>query len=111
MVSPEFPQLALYLRFYAFLQLLDYRWELIYHSMPDYIEINIEIAMDETVTHGNNIAPGYIRTSPLPFLRNLAGSFAKYLDIFYQRKCQHPVGIEILPAFAGDEGNGFPCRI
>ena len=47
--------LALCLLFQAFIQLLDYRRGFICHSMPDYIEINIEIAMDEAVTHVHTV--------------------------------------------------------
>jgi len=53
---------------YNFFQNKDQMWKVINNSIPNSVEVNIEVDVNKTVTHGNNVFPREFRMKFTKFL-------------------------------------------
>lgn len=73
------------------------------NGLPDDIQINIEIAVDESISHANHIIPGYCHAVLPRTGTYTACCFANNLEVSQDRKDKHPITIKICTSLAGRE--------
>jgi hypothetical protein len=64
-------------------------------GLPEHIEIDVEVNVDQTVTHADDVGPRNCWQLYPCRLRYLLGGFANDLDSFYQPQHKHPIAAEI----------------
>lgn len=79
--------------------------------IPYDIEIDIEVRVDQAITHVDDIGPWYRGIAGPCFLRDFAGGFSNHLDILDYGQREFPVGAEIAPGSPGCKGPCLQCRI
>ena len=80
---------------------------IILYSLPDYIEINIEIHMDQAIAHADDLRPRDRGQRLASMVRHLACSLSDNLYSLQQRKDQHSVSVEVCARFSFCERRGF----
>jgi len=83
------------------------RWKVFLHRLPEDVQVDIEISMNQTVAHANNVIPGNVRKVSSRILRNLIGGFPDDLDVLNQGERQFAVTDQILAAAILGELDGF----
>nr|WP_240794430.1 hypothetical protein [Azoarcus sp. DD4] len=73
------------------------RW-LINNRMPHKLGIDIEVTMDQAITHPYDSAPRYLRQCGPRGLRNLAGRFTDDFQCSHDSKKQLPVRGKVIGA-------------
>jgi hypothetical protein len=78
------------------LQLLQERWQVFRDGFPYLVQIDIEVQMNQAISHGHDLRPGDLGMSFFGFLSNAGSCFADYLDAFDEAKGPHKVVIQIV---------------
>ena len=74
------------------------------HSLPEHIKIDVEIGVDETVAHTDDVRPRDRRQLFSSILGYLIGGFTNDLYGFDQRENKHFIFIEIVSRSTVGEG-------
>ena len=85
-------------RFKRFLKHIDQKGQILLNGMLQNIQIDIEIGMNQSVAHSNNIFPGYFRQFIASLIGYLIGRFANDFNTLHQRKGQFAVCIQFTSA-------------
>jgi hypothetical protein len=78
------------------LQLLHERWQVFRDGFPYLVQIDIEVQMNQAISHGHDLRPGNLWISLLSFVSNASRRFADYLDAFDEAEGPHKVVIQIV---------------
>lgn len=78
--------------------------------LPNEIEADFSVAVDEAMAHANDLPPRDIGIASFRIGRNLAGCLAKYFERANDRILMQTAGKEGRLVEALDEGAGIPRR-
>ena len=79
--------------------------------MPNNIEVDAEVSVDKSVSHGHDCLPGDLRRLQSSGLGHLGSRFADNLDVFDQREDQLAVGLQVGPVSTASKRHGFTGRL
>src|SRR5437879_1882518 len=83
------------------------RRQLFSYRLPNNIEVHVEIAVNKTIAHGDDVGPGNLRRLRPKFTGNLTGCFAKNLDRLHKGQRQRAVCFKFTFGLISDEGELF----
>lgn len=80
---------------------------IVQNGFPHNLEVHIEIAMNESISHSDNIIPGYRRTVAPGRQTYPACRFSNDLEVFQDCQDEHAIMIEIGTNFSRGEPDGL----
>lgn len=81
------------------------------YSLPDDVQINIEIAVNEAVSHPDDVIPRYDGNDFSAGRAHAAGCFTNDLGVLEDCQHEHAIMIEITADLARGEADGLSCSI
>lgn len=97
-------------RFFAqeFFKFPDQRWKLGFDSSPEYVQFDVEIRVDETVSHGYDGGPRYVSMRAFELIRHAGRGFSGDFDAPNQGMLQRTIIVEFRSLSALSIADRFP---
>ena len=71
------------------------RRDVLLNGLPEYIQVDVEVRMHQTMAHAGHVLPRNVRHLITTSLRDLVGGFADDLDGLYQGQHQFAVTVQV----------------
>jgi hypothetical protein len=93
------------------LQRADQRRQIIDENLPQNVEVDCVVAVDEAVAEPDDLWPRYIGVPGADFVRNATGGLAHDLEQLDKGKVELPVGVKVRARSACDHRLRFPGMV